>query len=91
MSSSAKVTRFRVQNVARQAGELARFRVAKGPDRGSIFVLRDSRVTIGRGEDSDIMIGDLKASRFHAEGTGPCLSQRPILQRAFSIIIHVIL
>ena len=72
MSSSTKVTRFRVQNVARQAGEVARVRVAKGPDRGSIFVMRDNRVTIGRGEDSDIMIGDLKASRLHAEiSAGP--------------------
>jgi pSer/pThr/pTyr-binding forkhead associated (FHA) protein len=58
--------------VARQKGELARFRVIKGPDRGCAFIIVNTRASIGRGEENDMVIGDLKASRLHAEVTaGP--------------------
>lgn len=67
MGGGSRVLKFKSAQVARQAGEVARLRALKGPDRGTIYVLRDSRVTIGRGEDSDVMIADLKASRLHAE------------------------
>ena len=67
MATSGRVLKFRTPQVARQVGELARLRVLKGADRGTIFVIKDSRVTVGRGEDSDVMIADLKASRLHAE------------------------
>jgi hypothetical protein len=51
----------------RQTGELARLKVVHGPDYGSTFVLTSTRATVGRGEDNDVMIADLKASRKHAE------------------------
>lgn len=63
----ANVTRFRYQNVPRQSGEQARLRVVQGPDYGSVYVITSSRVLIGRGEENDVVISDLKASRRHAE------------------------
>lgn len=53
--------------VPRQVGELVRFKVIQGPDKGSVFVVTGSRATIGRGEENDITVGDLKASRAHVE------------------------
>lgn len=54
-------------NVPRQQGERARVKVVRGPDYGSVYVITGSRATIGRGEDNDIVISDLKASRQHVE------------------------
>jgi hypothetical protein len=54
-------------NVARQEGERARLKVVRGPDAGVVFVITGSRATIGRGEDNDIVLSDLKTSRKHAE------------------------
>lgn len=54
-------------DVGRQTGELARLRVTAGPDAGWTYVLTSSQVTIGRGDENDIQISDLKASRRHAE------------------------
>lgn len=54
-------------DVPRQNGEQARLRVVNGPDSGASFVLTGWRVTIGRGEENDVVIADLKASRVHAE------------------------
>lgn len=54
----------------KQPGELARFRVFHGPDSGAVFVITQLKATIGRGEDNDIVLGDLKASRRHAELSG---------------------
>jgi hypothetical protein len=39
----------------------------QGPDYGTVFVVTGMRVTIGRGDENDIVINDLKASRMHAE------------------------
>lgn len=64
--------KFRFTDVARQNEELARFKVVQGPDYGSIFVITASKVTMGRGDECDIVISDLKASRIHAQ-----LSQDP--------------
>jgi pSer/pThr/pTyr-binding forkhead associated (FHA) protein len=61
-----KVLRYKDIEVPRQSGEVARVRVLKGPDLGMIFVLKESSITFGRGEDADVMISDLKASRAHA-------------------------
>lgn len=61
------VLRFRNPTVARQTGETARLRVIAGPDQGTVFVLLHSRVTIGRGEENDIVLTDPKASRRHLE------------------------
>ncbi len=53
--------------VPRQSGEHARLKVVAGPDAGAVYVLTGPRVVIGRGEDTDVKLGDLKASRRHAE------------------------
>lgn len=55
------------QAPGKQEGEKARLKVVQGPDYGTVFVLTRSPVVIGRGEDCDVMLGDLKASRMHAE------------------------
>lgn len=59
--------RFKQINVPRQQGELARFKVIQGPDYGAVYVVVGAKATIGRGEENDILISDLKASRVHAE------------------------
>jgi len=59
--------RFRQINVPRQQGELARFKVIQGADYGSVYVIVGASATIGRGEENDIILSDLKASRVHAE------------------------
>lgn len=61
--------KFKSANVPRQQGEQARLKVVQGPDYGSIYVLTSARATVGRGEENDVMISDLKASRRHAELT----------------------
>jgi pSer/pThr/pTyr-binding forkhead associated (FHA) protein len=64
---SEAVLKFRTSDVPRQEGEYARIRVLKGPDMGSIFVIRNASITVGRGDDSTLKISDLKASRKHAK------------------------
>lgn len=59
--------RFKHTDVPRQMGELGRFKVVQGPDYGAIYVVVGPRASLGRGEDCDIVISDLKASRLHAE------------------------
>jgi pSer/pThr/pTyr-binding forkhead associated (FHA) protein len=61
------VSRIRNMTIAKQAGELARLRVLGGPDHGTVFVMTANRATIGRGEENDIILSDLKASRKHIE------------------------
>ena len=63
----ANALRFRHTDVAKQSGERARLKVVQGPDFGTIFVVVGEKATIGRGEENDIVISDLKASRRHAE------------------------
>ncbi len=58
--------RFRKNLLEPQEGEVARLKVVQGPDYGSVYVLRGSPVSIGRGEDCDVMLTDLKTSRKHA-------------------------
>src|SRR6185295_17902512 len=64
MSTALK---FRQTNLPRQAGELARLKIIQGPDYGSVFVITSNKVTLGRGDDNDVILADLKASRQHAE------------------------
>src|SRR4051812_191240 len=61
------VVKFKLSNVPRQQGELARLKILQGPDYGSVYVLTGPRAAVGRGEDCDAMLTDLKASRRHAE------------------------
>jgi hypothetical protein len=59
--------RFRQWKTPKQAGERARLKVVHGPDSGSLFVVTAPKFSIGRGEENDVVIGDLRASRRHAE------------------------
>jgi hypothetical protein len=59
--------RFKHTSVPRQQGEQARLKVVQGPDFGAVYVITGTRATLGRGEENDIMVSDLKASRRHAE------------------------
>ncbi len=58
--------RFKHSLVARQPVEHARLKVVQGPDSGAIYVVTGTRASIGRGEENDIVIADLRASRVHA-------------------------
>lgn len=62
-----KALRFRSSSVPKQAGELGRVKVVQGPDFGTVFVLMAARASVGRGEECEVMLADLKASRRHAE------------------------
>lgn len=59
--------RFKNAAVPKQASEVARLKVVQGPDYGTVYVLTGARISIGRGEENDVVISDLKASRKHAE------------------------
>ena len=66
--------KFKHTQIPRQQGERARLKVVQGPDSGAIYVITAATARIGRGEDSDVILSDLKSSRVHAElfldGTG---------------------
>ena len=64
--SAMKVQRFSNAEMGRQAGEVARLRILKGADQGSIFIVKDSSIILGRGDDADVRVADLKTSRTHA-------------------------
>jgi len=59
--------RFKHADVPRQATEKARLKVVYGPDLGVVFVISGNQVSIGRGDENDIVLTDLKTSRRHAE------------------------
>jgi len=59
--------KFKHTNIPRQQGEQARLKVVQGPDFGAIYVLTSSHATLGRGDENDAVVSDLKASRRHAE------------------------
>jgi pSer/pThr/pTyr-binding forkhead associated (FHA) protein len=61
--------KFKGHNVGRQPQELGRFRVLGGAEAGATYVITSPRVSIGRGEENEIAILDLKLSRKHAEIT----------------------
>jgi hypothetical protein len=63
---AASVIRYRNVEVPRQPGEVGRLRVAQGPDAGLVYVIKSSTAVIGRGDETDVIISDLKASRSHA-------------------------
>ncbi len=65
----SSATRFKQASVPRQPGELARLKVVHGADHGVTFVLTGKKILVGRGEDCDVMVADLKASRRHVEIT----------------------
>ena len=55
------------QSIPQQVGETARLKVVKGSDQGSVFILKTPRASIGRGEENDVILLDVKSSRKHAE------------------------
>jgi pSer/pThr/pTyr-binding forkhead associated (FHA) protein len=63
--STEKVQRFSNSEMERQVGEVARLRILKGVDQGTVFVVKASSVILGRGDEADIRVADLKASRSH--------------------------
>lgn len=63
----SNVVIFKNEVVGRQQSERARLKVVQGADYGTTYVITGTRVTIGRGDDNDIVISDLKASRKHAQ------------------------
>lgn len=64
-----KAIRHKQTQLPKQNGEVARFKVVSGPDQGAIYVITTSPVGIGRGEGSDVLLTDLKASRLHCDLT----------------------
>lgn len=62
----SKSARFRQDRLPKQSGEIARLRVRKGADVGTTYVLFQLPAAIGRGEENEVVIADLKASRKHA-------------------------
>ncbi|MBU6153041.1 MAG: FHA domain-containing protein [Bdellovibrionales bacterium] len=60
------VFRFKSSQVPLQEGEYARLRVLQGPDLGTVYVIKSSSLTLGRGDGVSLRIADLKASRVHA-------------------------
>ncbi len=59
--------RYRQWKTPKQPGERARLKVVHGPDSGSVFVVTAEKFTIGRGDENDVVLADLRASRRHAE------------------------
>ncbi len=63
----ANASRHLQTKLPKQIGEVGRLKVVQGPDKGVVFVLTGARITLGRGEENDVMFSDLKSSRKHAE------------------------
>ena len=61
-----RLLKYRTPDVPRQDGELGRLRILKGAEVGAIYVLKSPSVILGRGDEANIIIGDIKASRSHA-------------------------
>jgi tetratricopeptide (TPR) repeat protein len=64
--SEVKLLKYRTSDVPRQSGEFGRLRILKGAEVGATFVLKAASITIGRGEEVNVIIRDVKASRSHA-------------------------
>lgn len=62
-----KALKFKQHQTPKQAGEVARLKVTQGPDQGSLYVLTNLPASIGRGDECDVQIADIHASRKHAE------------------------
>lgn len=59
--------KYNQAQVPQQVGEVARLKILRGSDMGSIYVLKTLRATLGRGEENDVVLLDLKSSRKHIE------------------------
>jgi pSer/pThr/pTyr-binding forkhead associated (FHA) protein len=61
-----KAVRYPSTNIPVQSNEIARLKIAKGADLGAAYVILNPSVTLGRGEENDVVLSDVKASRVHA-------------------------
>lgn len=59
--------RFKQSQLPRQQGERVRLKVLKGPDAGVVYVVSGAKAVVGRGDECDVTLSDLRASRLHAE------------------------
>jgi len=59
--------KFQKSDVPRSRGERARLKVIQGREVGAVYILTGDSVSIGRGEENDVVLMDLKASRNHAQ------------------------
>jgi pSer/pThr/pTyr-binding forkhead associated (FHA) protein len=62
----ANALKYKHSDVPRQPNEKARLKVVQGPDVGVIYVITGNLASIGRGDENDVVLSDLKASRVHA-------------------------
>lgn len=67
MSDLRPAQKFRGFATPRQPGEVARLRVVQGPDQGNVFIILSNLTRVGRGEENQVILNDLKASRTHGE------------------------
>ena len=65
-----RAQKHRNPTLPKQYAEWARLKVVKGPDVGCVYVITGSPASIGRGEENDVQLQDLKASRLHADLRG---------------------
>ncbi|MDO9181651.1 MAG: FHA domain-containing protein [Bacteriovorax sp.] len=68
--SSSSSSNVRITNELKNPsvpGTHYRFLCMTGPNKGKVYYLIGKRIIIGRGENADIQIGDVKISREHAE------------------------
>lgn len=62
---AVRAMKIRGNQVPRQNGEMGRLRVIQGADSGATFVLFGQEISVGRGEENDVQVADLKMSRRH--------------------------
>lgn len=67
MNTSANVRITSELKNPAEAGTHYRFLCMTGPNKGKVYYLTGKRIIIGRGENADIQIVDVKISREHAE------------------------
>lgn len=60
------VLKFKNLKIGIQQNELARLKIKEGADCGALFCIINKKISLGRGEDNDVVLSDLKISRHHA-------------------------
>ncbi len=67
MNTKRGVLKFKNSVLPKQPSELFRLRVLAGKDLHCVYVVTQGRVAVGRDEQNDLILNDLKTSRKHAE------------------------
>ncbi|MBI2609122.1 MAG: FHA domain-containing protein [Deltaproteobacteria bacterium] len=66
----SQVVKFEKSQLLREpSGHEVRLHLVSGPEEGTVYKITGKSVKFGRHSDNDIILQDLKASRFHAEMT----------------------